>query len=177
VLPLASADRGGVVVYLGTLSKVLAPGLRIGYLVAPRGVIERVAARRRYVDRQGDLPIEHAVAELFEDGEIGRHVRRARRVYLERRGVLVEGLRQRFASVLSFTPPAGGTAIWARVSPDVSPEVWAAHAAARGVLLQTARAFAFDARPRPFLRLGFAQLAPSELREALKRMDAALVEK
>jgi GntR family transcriptional regulator/MocR family aminotransferase len=174
VLPLASADRAGVVVYFGTLSKVLAPGLRIGYVVASRALIERVAARRRYIDRQGDLAIEHAVAELFEDGELGRHVRRVRRAYLERRGVLVEGLRQRFSSVLAFTTPAGGTAIWARVFPEVSPELWAARALERGVLVHTARAFSFDARPRPFVRLGFAQASPAEIREALKRLEAAL---
>jgi GntR family transcriptional regulator/MocR family aminotransferase len=174
VLPLASADRAGVVVYLGTLSKVLAPGLRIGYLVAPRALVERVGARRRYLDRQGDFVVEHAVAELFEDGEIGRHVRRARRAYLERRGVLVEGLRQRFGSVLSFATPAGGTAIWARVAPDVAPEAWAARARARGVVFQTGRVFAYDGRSRPLVRFGFAQASPSEIREALKRLEAAL---
>jgi GntR family transcriptional regulator/MocR family aminotransferase len=174
VLPIASADQSGVVVYVGTLSKVLAPGLRIGYVVAPRPVVERMVAKRRYTDRQGDLVVEHAVGELLEDGEIGRHVRRARRAYLERRGVLVDGLRQRFGAVLSFTTPAGGTAIWARVAPEVSPEAWAARALERGVVLQTARTFAFDGRPRPYVRLGFAQLSPAELREALKRLEAAL---
>jgi GntR family transcriptional regulator/MocR family aminotransferase len=174
VLPLASADRAGVVVYLGTLSKVLAPGLRIGYLVAPRALVERVAARRFYIDRQGDLALEHAVAELFEDGDLGRHVRRARRAYLERRGVLVESLHQRLGSAVCFTTPAGGTAIWARVAADVSPEAWAARALERGVLIHTARFFAFDGRPRPFVRLGFAQASPHELREAVRRLAAAL---
>ncbi len=174
VLPLASADQSGVVVYVGTLSKVLAPGLRIGYVVAPRPVIERLVTRRRYMDRQGDHAIEDAVGELLEDGEVGRHVRRVRRAYMERREVLVSGLRQRFGDVLTFTTPAGGTAIWARVAPDVSPEAWAARALERGVLMQTARAFTFDGRARPFVRLGFAQLTPAELREALKRLAAAL---
>jgi GntR family transcriptional regulator / MocR family aminotransferase len=174
VLPLASADQAGVVVYVGTLSKVLAPGLRIGYVVAPRPIIERMVARRRYMDRQGDLALEHAVGELLEDGEIARHVRRVRRAYVERREVLVTGVSKLFGAVLSFTTPAGGTAIWARVTADVNPEAWAARALERGVLMQTARAFAYDGRPRPFVRLGFAQLAPAELREALKRLQAAL---
>ncbi len=174
VLPLASADQAGVVVYIGTLSKVLAPGLRIGYVVAPRPVIQRLALRRRYMDRQGDLAVEHAVGELLEDGEVGRHVRRVRRAYMERREVLVTGLRQRLGGVLSFTTPAGGTAIWARVAPDVSPDAWAARALERGLHVQTARPFAFDGRARPFVRLGFAQLEPAELREAIKRLVAAL---
>jgi GntR family transcriptional regulator / MocR family aminotransferase len=174
VLPLASADQAGVVVYIGTLSKVLAPGLRIGYVVAPRPIVQRLALRRRYMDRQGDLAIEDAVGELLEDGEVGRHVRRVRRAYMERREVLVSGLRQRLGGVLTFATPAGGTAIWARVAPDVNPEAWAVRALERGVHVQTGRAFSFDGRARPFVRLGFAQLEPAELREAIKRLTAAL---
>src|SRR5207247_1591392 len=74
VLPLASADPGGVVVYIGTLSKVLAPALRIGCVVAPTPLIERIAAHRSFVDAQGDQVLEYAIAELLEDGEIRRHI-------------------------------------------------------------------------------------------------------
>ena len=174
VLPLASADDAGMVVYIGTLSKVLAPGLRIGYIIAPRPVIERVVALRRYTDRQGDLVLERAIAELLEDGELSRHVRRARRTYLERRDVLVELLQRTFGDRLAFEPPAGGTALWARAAPDIAVDAWAARALDRGVVFQTARYFAFDGRARPFVRLGFAQLEPTELREAVKRMASAL---
>src|SRR5262249_10162438 len=92
VLPLASADRHGSVVYLGTLSKIFAPGLRMGFVVARRKVIERLTAIRVLIDRQGDLAIERAMAELVEDGEIERHARRMRRIYEERRGTMIEAL-------------------------------------------------------------------------------------
>jgi GntR family transcriptional regulator/MocR family aminotransferase len=175
VLPLASADVHGVVVYLGTLSKVLAPGLRIGFVVAPEPLAARLAAIRRVVDRQGDHLLENAVADLLEEGEIQRHIRRAKRVYAERRERLASLLAARFSSVLSFKLPSGGTAIWTRVASDVAVDVWAAKAEELGLVIQPARQFAFDGKTRSFLRIGFAQHDEREVREALRRLEAALV--
>jgi GntR family transcriptional regulator/MocR family aminotransferase len=171
VLPLASADPHGVVVYVGTLSKVLAPGMRIGFVIAPVPLITRLATTRRFVDRQGDHILAHAVADLIDEGLVQRHIRRARRIYGERRLFVSELLEKTFKGVLSFDVPNGGTAIWVRVSPDVSVDTWAARALEEaGLVLQPARRFAFDGKCRPFLRLGFAQHDEREAREALARM-------
>lgn len=176
VLPLASADVSGNVVYVGTLSKVLAPGMRVGFVVAAAPLVERLCAVRRVVDRQGDHLLELAIADLLEEGEIQRHVRRAKRVYAERRARLAALLEDRIGSALSFELPNGGTAIWARVAPDVSVDAWAARAAALALVLQPARQFAFDGKSRPFMRVGFAQHEPDEVREAVRRMAQALAD-
>jgi GntR family transcriptional regulator/MocR family aminotransferase len=174
VLPLASADLHGVVVYAGTLSKVLAPGMRIGFVVAPVPLVARLAAARRVVDRQGDHLLELAVADLLEEGEIQRHVRRARRIYAERRRALARLLEAELGDALSFVLPNGGTAIWARVADDVSADAWAERAYAGGLVLQPARLFAFDGRSRAHMRIGFAQHDDREAREAVRRLRAAL---
>lgn len=174
VLPLASADTSGVVVYVGTLSKVLAPGLRVGFLVAPAPLVERLTALRRVVDRQGDQLLEHVVAELLEDGAIGRHIRRTKRVYAERRALLASLLEERFGDTLAFTLPPGGTALWAKVDKSVAVDGWVARAAELSLTLQPARLFAFDRKSRPFLRIGFAQHDEAETREAVRRMALSL---
>lgn len=174
VLPLASVDRAGVVVYIGTLAKILAPGLRLGYIVAPKSMLEHIAAHRLYLDRQGDHAVQGAVAELLEDGTLQRHARRARRVYHARRDFLVGQLRRLFGDSLSFNVPPGGMAIWAKIVAEIDVEAWAARALRNNVMIYTAKRFTFDGRARPCVRLGFASLNEDELKEAVKRLRSAI---
>jgi GntR family transcriptional regulator/MocR family aminotransferase len=168
ILPLASTDPAGSVVYIGTLSKVLAPGVRIGYVVAPPPLLAAF-----YLDRQGDQATEAAVAELFEDGEVQRHVRRARRVYRVRRDLCAELLARSFGDELSFRVPPGGMAFWIKARRGLPVERWLACAQREGVLFQPGRLFDFEQRALPFLRLGFAGLDERELQEAVRRLQRA----
>ncbi|MGZ6035587.1 MAG: aminotransferase class I/II-fold pyridoxal phosphate-dependent enzyme, partial [Myxococcaceae bacterium] len=174
VLPLASRDEAGVVIYVGTLSKVLAPGLRIGYLVAAQAVIARITELRVATDLQGDQAHECAVAELFEDGDLVRHVRRMRRMYRSRRDALVEALRRNLGSAIQVSPAAGGMALWARIDPGVDLDRWAELGVEHGVGFLPGRRYAFDGGPVHALRLGFTPLEEQELEEAASRMAAAL---
>jgi GntR family transcriptional regulator/MocR family aminotransferase len=168
VLPLASIDRAGSVAYVGTLSKVLAPGLRIGYAVAPRPLLTRMAALRESLDRQGDPAVECAVAELLEDGEVQRHARRMRRIYGERRDVFAAALRKHLDGVVDFELPAGGMALWCRIADHVDPEAWARAADEAGVVFWTGRSYAFDGKPLQAARFGYAPRTEAELRKAVR---------
>jgi GntR family transcriptional regulator / MocR family aminotransferase len=174
VLPLAANDPAGAVVHIGTLSKILAPALRIGYVHAAPEVIRCLAEHRRNVDRQGDRALEVALAELIEDGELQQHVWRMRRRYAARRQALAETLRERLAGALSFAFPAGGMALWCRTAPRIDADRWADEGPRAGVLFHSGRDFTFDEGPYPALQLGFALLDERELREAVRRMAAAL---
>ena len=174
LMPLASGDRAGVVVYVGTLSKVLAPGLRVGFVVAPQPVIDRLAAIRIANDLQGDLAVQCAMAELFETGEFGRHIRRMRRTYRSRRDALAAALETELGNVVQFAVPAGGMALWARVAQGVDIDEWAHSASALGVIFRGGRPYAFADEPVPCTRLGFTFHNEAELRDAVRRMAVAL---
>jgi GntR family transcriptional regulator/MocR family aminotransferase len=168
LLPLASADPAGVVIYIGSLAKVLAPGLRLGYTVAPRAVLDRMAAERVLLDRQGDLVLERAVAEMIEDGELQRHVGRLRRIYQRRRDVLCELVAARLDGRLAFRRPPGGMALWTTAAAGIDVEAWAQKALSEGLMFQTGRAFDFQGRATPNLRLGFAIADEGELARAVE---------
>jgi GntR family transcriptional regulator/MocR family aminotransferase len=174
VMPLASADVYGSVVYVGSLSKVLAPGVRLGYVVGPRPVVDRIARERSVVDRQGDHASEQAAAELLEDGTLGRHVRRIRRVYMERRDHLVGLLRSAFGDRIEVHPPTGGMALWVRARlPAAKVVAWETRALTEGVAIVAGQRLSFDGRPVPYVRMGFAPLDEREAREAVARLERA----
>jgi GntR family transcriptional regulator/MocR family aminotransferase len=173
VLPLASLDGAGLVVYVGTLSKVLAPGLRIGFIAAGPELIEHLVGYRSFLDLQGDHVLESAVAELFEDGLIQRHVRRIRRIYRARMDALATALRREVGDFVRFTVPTGGTAIWVRARSARFIEQWARASRDRGVLFDAGPAFTVSGPPVPAARLGFACLNEAEIERAVHALAVA----
>jgi GntR family transcriptional regulator/MocR family aminotransferase len=174
LVPMAASDAGGNVIYVGTLAKILAPGLRLGFVVAPPALLARMAAERALVDVQGDAVLECAVADLLEDGEIQRHVRRVRRVYHQRRDAVCAAFDANFSGVLTYARPPGGLALWARVAKDVDLAAWHARCRERGVFFQEGGLFTFDRRAIPFARFGYAALDERSLALAVRVMRESL---
>jgi len=174
ILPLASADTAGNVVYVGSLSKTLAPALRLGYIAASHRVISHLTEYRCLLDTQGDQVLEAAVAELLEDGEVQRHVRRVRRIYHARRDAMAALLAKELGNAVSVSLPVGGTALWIRVNAGVDISEWCRRAAAQGVIFETGDNLAFDGQALPFIRVGFAGYREAELADAVRRLAATL---
>jgi GntR family transcriptional regulator / MocR family aminotransferase len=133
VLPLASADHARLVVCIGTLSKVLAPGLGIGYIVAPPAVLGSASAIHSLLDIQGDQATEAAVAALIEDCELQRHVARVRRVHANRREILASSLKRVFGDGAEFILAPGGMALWVHLPMSVDIDERARRSVEHGV--------------------------------------------
>lgn len=174
ILPIAAGPDGANVVYVGSLSNLLAPGLSTGFVVAPPEVFRRIASLRAASDARGDAAMECAVAELFEDGELLRHMRRMRRVYAARRDALAAALLRHLGDAVCFRLPEGGMGLWLEVQPDIDVAAWAAAGEREGVQFFDAGRYDFHGQPQSCMRLGFSYLDEGELEQGVRGMARAL---
>ncbi|HKU40164.1 MAG TPA: PLP-dependent aminotransferase family protein, partial [Polyangiales bacterium] len=131
--PLAAASSARHVIYVGTLSKLVAPGVRVGFACGEPEVIEAMARVRQLATRGNDGVTQAALADWMADGGLDRHLRRARRTYAQRRDAALSALANAAREVpLEYEPPDGGLAIWTRW-PEHDVLALATRAAERGV--------------------------------------------
>ncbi|MBK1697108.1 PLP-dependent aminotransferase family protein [Rhodovibrio salinarum] len=169
VLPLAARAEVDVsTVYIGSLSKLLSPGLRVGYAVAPPPLLQEMARRREAIDRQGNQPLEQAIAQLIDDGTLGRHARKARRIYRARRDLLIAAITDKLGNAGTCTAPAGGLAAWFQAKDEVDTGAWVENAAQKGLSIMPGGRFSLTPnRAQQGLRIGYASLNENELRHAI----------
>ncbi|WP_400192246.1 PLP-dependent aminotransferase family protein [Hymenobacter sp. B81] len=169
ILPLASADRSGRVLYVGSLSKALSPAFRVGYLVGPPEFVAQLGHLRFLIDHQGDNILEQCLAELFAEGDMRAHFKRARQAYQQRRDVFCQLLRTHLAEWFTFQEPAGGLAVWGRFAPAVDLPRLSAACHRAGLGISDGRRYQMPTETRrSHLRLGFAALAPHELTQSVE---------
>ncbi|WP_449398119.1 aminotransferase-like domain-containing protein [Chryseobacterium wanjuense] len=113
ILPLASADTNGMVIYIGSFGKSLAPGFRTGFIVAPENLMTEMRKYLGIIDRQGDILMEHVLGEMIAEGEINRYLKKSVKVYQERLDYFVRLVEENLGNCLHFKKPSGGLAIWA----------------------------------------------------------------
>ncbi|WP_316815427.1 PLP-dependent aminotransferase family protein [Pedobacter nyackensis] len=113
-LPLATTDTSGMVVYVSSFGKSLAPGFRTGFIVAPKNLMIEMQKHLGIIDRQGDILMEQALGEMIDDGIIHRHLKKSLKVYRERRDHCVKLLHLHLNDWVDFDIPSGGLAFWLR---------------------------------------------------------------
>ncbi|KAA8731458.1 PLP-dependent aminotransferase family protein [Acinetobacter qingfengensis] len=112
--PLISLPSADYVIHIGSLSKVFAPSLRVGYVVADLNIIQAMKQDILLIDKQGNAITELAIAELMQQGEIRRHTRKMRKIYQSRRDFALMTFEQVFKNVVEISTPAGGMALWVK---------------------------------------------------------------
>ncbi|WP_420581021.1 PLP-dependent aminotransferase family protein [Reichenbachiella sp.] len=112
ILPLASIDRNGRIIYIGSFSKILVPSIRIGYMFASESIIKKCGELRMIIDKLGDPIMERALAEMLANNDIDRFLKKAVNTYKERRDLFCKRLEEGLKEEITFTKPNGGMAVW-----------------------------------------------------------------
>jgi GntR family transcriptional regulator/MocR family aminotransferase len=174
---LQSLDRTGRVLYVGTLSKVMLPTLRLGFAVAP-APLHAALRRAKYVaDWHTAVPVQAAAAEFIDDGLLAEHIRRMRRVYAERHDLITRTLRRDFADHLSPIASAGGLHLAAPFHGGEAhrDEEVVRRARKAGVAVMALSRYAVGgAPPRPGLLIGYGAIATDRIGEGLRRLRACI---
>ena len=167
ILPLASADAAGKVLYSGSFTKIISPAFRVGYIVGPENVINQLSRLRRLVDSQGDTMLENAMAELLQQGIIQRHLRKSLRLYRQRRDLACQLLSAALPTQLTFKIPEGGMAIWAQFDPAIDLALLSQKALKKGLYFSSGLSHNPAGQTLNSTRLGFASSTPTELEQSI----------
>jgi GntR family transcriptional regulator/MocR family aminotransferase len=169
VLPLASADTNGMVIYAGSFGKSLAPGFRTGFIVAPENLMSEMRKYLGIIDRQGDVLMEQVLGEMIEEGEIHRHLKKSIKVYHHRRDVFTTLLEKKFEHILHFQKPSGGLAVWVEWQQPVNL-LQLSNACAKDNLF-IPKTLLYQNRQLTAMRLGFGHLDEAEMQHSINILE------
>ena len=168
--PLKAADRNGVVIYIGSFSKILFPGLRLGWIIAPAPIAERLRAAKQLADLHTSALIQAAVHRFCERRLLDRHAARAAREYGRRCGILLAALRRRMPEGVTWTEPQGGFSLLLTLPGGLSATALLPRANERGVAFMPGEAFFVEGGGAATLRLSFSSVPSSRIDEGVRRL-------
>lgn len=172
---LKSLDRDGRVLYAGTFSKVLFPGLRLSYLVVPEAQVEHFRETATHLGGPGSIMPQATVADFMEQGHFARHLRKMRTLYAIRRGYLVDALLEAFGSHLLVQPQAGGIHVLAHLNTRQNDKLLAEAAQSQGLAVQALSHWRLRRSRQGGLLMGFAGfMTEAQAVTAVQRLKMAI---
>ncbi|RZK73996.1 MAG: PLP-dependent aminotransferase family protein, partial [Pedobacter sp.] len=173
VMPLASADLNGLVIYVGSFGKSLTPSFSTGFVVAPQNFIVEMQKYLGILDRQGDVVMEQVLGEMIAEGDIHRHLKKSLKVYHERRNNCCALLAKHFGHQATFNVPNGGLAIWLEWNIPISLLQLAKSCQKKDLFIP--KNILYQNRKTTAMRIGFCHLTIEEMERSLETMGGCLV--
>jgi 2-aminoadipate transaminase len=174
VRPIKADDAGGRVIYLSSFSKTLAPGFRVGWMVAPAALIDRFETAKQAGDLATGSLDQRIACEAVQRGIVDRLAPRLRAGYRSRRDTLLASLRSRLGGRVSCETPHGGFFVWATLPPGENDEDLLARALDEGLIFVGGSAFFIDGSGHDTIRLAFSAAPEEQLDEGVARLARAL---
>ena len=171
MLPMASADANGMVIYLGKLGQSLFPSFHTGFVVAPENFISEAENYLQLLDKQGDLIQEQMLSELISEGEIDRLKKKSIIIYKQRRDTLGRFLKYYFGDQLTWEMPSGGLAIWLQFVNTISLVKLAEEAEKIDLFLP--KTILYQDKNTCAIRFGFGHLNEDEMEIVINKLKRA----
>jgi len=175
-VPAGSTDDNDFVVYAGTMSKILSPGVRVGWLVAPRPLLAKLVLGKQSSDLCSSTMTQHFVAAYFATADWRGYVAEVSDVYHRRRDVILDALAEHLPTVASWTHPQGGLFIWVTLPDFIDTTDLLARALAENVAFVPGEAAFADGRGQHSMRLNFSSEADDDIREGVRRIGKIVAE-
>jgi DNA-binding transcriptional MocR family regulator len=173
-LPIKSIDDKNIVIYLGTFSKALFPGLRIGWITADKELIRRLQAIKRFCDLTSNHLAQIAIHRFCALGYYDKHIKKLHRVFRQKMEGALACMNDFFPSSMSWTHPVGGYTIWVKMPRKLSEKDLDALTTPFGVKVSPGEYYFPRRAPSEHFRISIAHLNKEEIQEALKRLGKAL---
>jgi 2-aminoadipate transaminase len=174
--PLYQLDGGDFVIYVGTFSKILSPGIRLGWMVAPPPVMEKVVLGKQAADLCTSTLTQYFVREYFAERRWHRYIDDLVEIYRGRRDTMLEALRTYFPAEATWTEPEGGLFIWATLPDYIDTSDLLAKALRADVAFVPGQAAYLDGRGGQSMRLNFSGVGDEEIREGVRRIGKTIAE-
>ncbi|MDH0370864.1 PLP-dependent aminotransferase family protein [Comamonas aquatica] len=173
-LPLAARNPEGVI-YMGSFSKVLAPGLRVGFIVAPKSVYGKLTQAKQAADLHSPSFNQRVVAEVMKDGFLQRHIPTIRAMYKAQRDVMLVALEREMEGLdVSWTRPVGGMFLWVRLPKGMNAQELLPEAVERGMAFVPGAPFFADEAEHNTLRLSYVTVSPAQINQGIAALAAAI---
>jgi 2-aminoadipate transaminase len=174
--PLYQLDGGDFVIYIGTFSKILSPGIRLGWAVAPPPVMEKIVLGKQAADLCTSTLTQYFVREYFAERRWQHYIDDLVEIYRGRRNTMVEALRTYFPAEATWTEPDGGLFIWATLPEYIDTSDLLAKALRADVAFVPGAAAYLDGRGRDSMRLNFSGVGDEVIREGVRRIGEVIGE-
>ncbi|MBK8901591.1 MAG: PLP-dependent aminotransferase family protein [Anaerolineaceae bacterium] len=165
----------GNVIYMSTFSKTLAPGLRLGWIVAPASVIQHCVMAKQGMDLHTSSFVQMVAYEVAKDGFLAEHVRQIRQVYRERRDIMLAAMAEHFPPGVRWTTPKGGLFLWVSLAEEMDSTAVLQEAIAHNVAFVPGATFYPDNdQQKNSFRLNFSNATPEQIGEGIGRLGQVL---
>ncbi len=174
--PLYQLDGGDFVIYIGTFSKILSPGIRLGWAVAPPPVMEKIVLGKQAADLCTSTLTQYFVREYFAEGQWREYIDSLVEIYRRRRDIMLDALAEHFPAQATWTEPEGGLFIWATLPDYIDTSDLLAKALRENVAFVPGQAAYVDERGRNSMRLNFSGVSDDAIREGVRRIGKTIAE-